>query len=152
MKAINEFLRVVFISPEMLVGILPYAISFYWEEPATFAAQLFVTDNKWVFATAATPLALLAATYSFGSEILSPAGAKKELLVWPDYWKLKMRVIVALGFCLFGCILALGGAYMVQHEKIIWGATTVVSGLLTAAAALASVALAKWNIREILPD
>ena len=152
MKIISEVLRAVFISPEIVAGSLPFLISFYWSEPATFAAQQLASDTKWALGMAAIPLTLLAASYAFGSEILSPSGTKKILLSWPDYWKLKMRILVALGFCLLGFAFVLCGAYMVPHQSPIWGATIAMSGLFTAAAALASVALAKWSIREILPD
>lgn len=152
MKTIIEFLRAVFISPEILAGSLPFAISLYWSEPATFAAQQLASDTKWAFGIAVIPLTLLAAIYSFGSDILSPSGVKRVLLSWPDYWKLKVRIVVAMGFCFLGFILVLCGAYMVLHQNPVWGAATAISGLLTSASALASVALAKWRIREILPD
>jgi hypothetical protein len=140
MKTISEALRAVFISPEIVAGSLPFLISFYWSEPATFTAQQLASDTKWALG------------YSFGSEILSPSGTKKVLLSWPDYWKLKMRILVALGFCLLGFVFVLCGVYMVPRQNPVWGATIAMSGLFTAAAALASVALAKWSIREILPD
>jgi hypothetical protein len=137
MKAIIEVLRAVFISPEIVAGSLPFVLSFYWSEPATFTVEQLASDAMWVVGTAAIPLTLLAATYSFGSEILSPSGPKKVLLSWPDYWKLKMRVVVALGFCFLGFMFVLCGAYMVQHQNPVWGATTTISGLLTPASALA---------------
>ncbi len=152
MKTIIEFLRAFFISPEILVGSLPFVISSYWPEPATFAAQQIASDIKWAWGIAAIPLGLLATTYSFGSEILSPAGEKKALLAWPDYWTLKLRVLIALGFCILGFAFVVCGIYMVTDHNLVWGATIITSGLLLAATALASVALAKWTIREILPD
>lgn len=145
-------MRVVFISPEMVAGGLPFAVSFYWSEPATFAGQQLALDAKWAWGIASIPLGMLATTYAFGSDILSPSGAKKALLSWPDYWKLKMRLVVAMGFCLFGFICGVFGVYLILHESFIWGATTVAAAVLSSASALASVAFAKWAIREILPD
>lgn len=152
MRKCIEFLRAVFISPEMVAGGLPFVISFYWPEPATFVGQQFASDAKWALATATIPLGLFATTYGFGTDILSPSGAKKVLLSWPEYWKLKMRVVVALGLCLFGFVGGMLGVYLVLHQNLVWGATIIVAGMLLSASALASVALAKWAIREILPD
>lgn len=152
MMKLIEFLRVVFISPEMVASGLPFVISFYWPEPATFVGQQFVSDAKWAFGAATIPLGLLATTYAFGTDILSPSGVKKAVLLWPEYWKLKMRVIVALGFCLLGFIYGMLGVYLVLHQNLVWGATIVIAGLFLSAASLASVALAKWAIREILSD
>jgi hypothetical protein len=152
MKMVIEIFRAVFISPEAVAASLPFAILLYSSEPATFAAQQLASDIKWAIGTAVIPLGMLVTTYAFGSEILSPSGVKKALLVWPDYWKLKMRIVIALGFCLLGFIFVICGVYMVAHQNLVWGATNVIAGLLSAASALASVALAKWNIREILPD
>lgn len=152
MKRFVEFLRAVFISPEIVAGGLPFAISFYWPEPATFAGHQLASDTKLALGTASIPLGLLATTYAFGSDILSPSGAKKALLSWPEYWRLKMRLVVALGFCLLGFICGMFGVYLVLHQNLVWGATMIIAGVLLSASALASVALAKWAIREILPD
>lgn len=152
MKRIAEVLRVVFISPEFLAGSIPFAISSYWPEPANFAAQLLASDTKWALGMAAIPIGLLVGTYGFASDVLSLSGAKKAILAWPDYWKLKMRVLVALGYCIVGFGFVIGGVYSVAHHRLVWGATTAISGALCAAGAIASVALARWTIREICPD
>ncbi|MDN5941074.1 MAG: hypothetical protein L0H94_04235 [Nitrospira sp.] len=152
MSRILEFLRAVIISPEMLAGCLPFVVSSYWPEPANFAAQQLASDTKWAFSIAAIPLGLLAATYASGSDILSPTGGKKALLAWPDYWKLKMRIVVAFGYCLLGCALTICGVYFVAHQSPVWGGTLAIAGVLCAAAALASVALARLTIREIIPE
>ncbi len=152
MRKLGEFLRVVFISPELVAGGLPFVISFYWPEPATLVGQQFASDAKWALGAATIPLGLLATVYAFGTDILSPSGAKKAVLSWPDYWKLKMRLVVALGFCLLGFICGMLGVYLVLHENLVWGATIVIAGLFLSAASLASVAFAKWTIRELIPD
>ncbi len=149
---ITECLRAFFISPEILVGSLPFVISSYWQDPATFAAQHIASDIKWAWGIAAIPFCLLATTYSFGSKILSPSGEKKALLSWPDYWTLKLRVPIALGFCILSFAFVVCGIYMVTDHNLVWGATIITSGLLLATTALASAALDKWTIREILPD
>lgn len=152
MNRIAEFLRAFIISPEMLAGCAPFAISIYWQEPANFAAQQLASDAKWALGTSAIPIGLLAAAYAFGSDVLSPAGTKKALLAWPGYWKLKMRVLVALGYCLLGFVLVVCGVYWVEHESPTWGANLAIAGVLCAASALASVALARWKIREFFPE
>lgn len=152
MNRILEFFRAVIISPEMLAVCLPFVVSSYWPEPANFAAQQLASDTKWAFSIAAIPLGLLATTYAFGSDILSPTGGKKVLLAWPDYWKLKMRIVVAFGYCLLGCGLIVCGVYFVTHQNPVWGGNLAIAGVLCASAALASVALARLTIREIVRE
>jgi hypothetical protein len=65
---------------------------------------------------------------------------------------LKNRVVVALGFCIFAFMIALIGFYMVVADKSSLGMSMIFSGCLSAAASLATVALAWWRSREILGE
>ena len=149
MKHIGEFVRAVLVSPEVLIGALPFAISSYWPEPANFASEIVMSDTKW---TLGMGIILLVGTYGLAWDVLSPSESKKAILSWPDYWKLKMRIYVALGYCIVGIILIMAGVYMIAHEIILWGATIAISGILCGATALATVAIARLTIREICSE
>jgi hypothetical protein len=143
---------VVFISPELLAGCLPFAVSLYWPEPANFAAQQLAADNRWAIGIALIPIGFLGVIFSIWSSVLSQESVKKVLMPWSEFWRVRMRVYVAIGYCLLGSSFGLGGVFMVARGSLIWGASTTIAGVLLAASALSSVALAKWSLREILPD
>lgn len=152
MNRIVDMIRVVLVSPEMLGLGFPLAIWSYWPEPAQFIATQINGDFEWGFGIVMVPIVLLAACYNLGSNILAPSGARKILLDWPDYWMLKNRVVVALAFCIFSFVVALIGIFMVAETKSSLGMSMVFSGCLSAAAAIATVALAWWRSREILGE
>lgn len=152
MNRFIDMIRTIFVSPEMLGLGVPVAIWAYWPEPAQFIATKISSDPKWGFGIVMVPIALLAACYNLSSNILAPSGARKILLDWPDYWMLKNRVVVALGLCIFAFMIALIGFYMVVADKSSLGMSMIFSGCLSAAASLATVALAWWRSREILGE
>jgi hypothetical protein len=148
MKTFMDVIRAFLVSPEVIALVLPFAVDFYWPEPAVFFAEQCATDMKWAFGAAAIPLAFIAATYQIGGEIIAPHGARQAILDWPDYSMLKNRIVLGLVFCILGLALGIAGAFVVGHYKSRVGATMIFSGLLVSATALASVGLAKWKVRE----
>lgn len=149
MKRVLDLFRATLISPEVVALLLPFAILFYWPEPAVFFAQQFSTDIKWAFGAAVVPAGFMLGAYKIGDEIISPQGARRVLLDWPDYRMLKDRVVLALVFCGVGLALSLAGAFVVGMYKSALGATLFFSGLLSSAVSLVTVAFAKWKVREL---
>ncbi len=145
-------IRCVLISPEIVGLGIPLVIWSYWPEPAQFFAVHLSRDLKWGLGIVMVPIALLTASYKLGSDLLAPSGARKILLDWPDYWMLKNRVVVTLGFCTFAFVVALIGFYMVAKTESPLGMSLIVSGSLSASASLATVALAWWRSREVLGE
>ena len=94
----------------------------------------------------------MVASYQIGGEIISPQGARRILLDWPDYPLLKNRVVLALAFCAVALVLGLAGAFIVAKYKAAVGATLIFSAILASAVSLASVALAKWKVREMFRE
>jgi hypothetical protein len=152
MNRLTDFLRTFFISPEILVFLSAFALSMYWPEPAAFTTQQIALDLKWGFGAALVPICFLAASYRIGTDVLSPQGARKALLDWPDYWMLKTRVILSMVFCGICFFSALVGFYIIAKDKSPAGATVLLASLLSSSASLATVALAAWKIREIFRE
>ncbi len=152
MKRILDLFRATLMSPEVVAFLFPFAFLFYWPEPALFFTQQFVADIKWAFGAAAVPAGFMVASYNIGGEIISPQGTRRLLLDWPDYPMLKSRVVLALVFCGVGLALGLAGAFLVGRYKSAVGTTLIFSGLLSSATSLASVALAKWKVREVFRE
>lgn len=152
MKRFIDYLRAVLISPEMLGLLAPIVFWYYWPEPAEFMARQIVGDLKWGFGATLVPLGLIATCYSFGTDILSPKGARKILLEWPDYWMIKSRIIFALTFCGVATVIALIGLYSVAKDNSSLGVALIAAGWLSSAISLATVAFARWTAREILGE
>jgi hypothetical protein len=147
-----DYLRAAFISPEMLGLLVPIAFWYYWPESAEFIAREIVDDLKWGFGAALVPLGLIVTCYSFGTDILSPKGARKILLEWPDYWMVKNRIIFAMTFCGIATLIALIGLYWVAKHGSSLGVALIAAGWLSSAISLTTVALARWTAREILSE
>jgi hypothetical protein len=152
MKSSLDLLRAVFISPEVLTALVPFAVLLYWREPASFFTDHFSSDIKATFGVGVVPLGLMVASYKLGGDILSPQGARRILLDWPDYYMLKNRVVLALIFCGISLGLGIAGAFGVVKYKSIIGATLIFAGILSSAASLATVAVARWKIRELFRE
>ena len=152
MKRFIDLLRAAVISPEVIALLVPFAVNFYWPEPAVFFAEQCAKDIKWAFGASAISIPFVAAAYQIGGEIISPHGARRLLLDWPDYPMLKCRVVLALTFCVLGLALGIAGAFAIGSYKSEFGANLIFSGLLASATSLGTVALAKWKARELLRE
>lgn len=150
MNRLVDVARSVFISPEIVCLGVPVAIWLRWPESLQFIATQINSDFKWGIGVEAIPIALLTACFNLSSNILSPSDARKVLLDWPDYWMLKNRVLIALGYCVLAIAVTSIGFYMVATNNSSFGIAMIFSGCLSAAASLATVALAWWRSREIL--
>jgi hypothetical protein len=96
-------------------------------------------------------LAACAFCYKEGGDLIDPSGPRAVLLEWPHYHMLKARVIACLVWCVLGigCVLAatwMAAAAVATHAA----GALLVSGVLAAAAAVGTLALARYRIRELL--
>lgn len=153
MRRTLDFLRLVFFSPELALALLPIAIYIYVPGWADLLLKPMGDGVGWGLSAAGLSLAMLAFNYKEGFELLSLSGGKKVLIEWPDYPQLKMRILVAFVWCLFGAVACFGATWMVvKNLQPLLGITLMVSGLLSAAAATATIALARFSLREILGE
>jgi hypothetical protein len=153
MNRLADFLRAVFVSPELFFALVP--LSIYAYEP-TWADMLLkpMSDSVgWGLSAAGLSIAMLAFSYKEGFELLSLSGGRKVLIEWPDYPKLKIRVLIAFGWCLIGAFACVCATWMVVNAfHPLLGVTFLISGLLSAGAATATIALARFSLRELLVD
>ncbi|MEO7863340.1 MAG: hypothetical protein ABIU05_23470 [Nitrospirales bacterium] len=136
----------------MLCLILPLGIWAYWPAPFQFMATQLYGDFKWGLGAALVPAGFFASSYMLETDLLSPHGSRKVLLEWPDYWMIKNRVVMAVVFCGSAVIVVFLALYLIAESKSSLGAAFLLSGWLSAFAALGSVGLARWKIREILGE
>lgn len=152
MKSFLDLLRTIIVSPEVIVALIPIAVAGIWPVPANLVAFEIANDVKWGIGLTMAPVTFVIAAYTLGTEVLSPHGTRRTILDWPDYPMLKSRVLLTVGFCLFGFILCVGGLYAIVQHKSAFGGTLLFSGLLSSAVSLATLALARWKVREIFRE
>ena len=153
MRRILDFFRLVFVSPELVLALLPIAIYAYAPDWADMLLKPMGDGVGWGLSAAGLSLAMLAFSYKEGFELLSLSGGKKVLIEWPDYPRLKMRVLIAFVWCLLGAFACVGATWMVaKNSQPLLGITFMISGLLSAAAATATIALARFSLRELLRE
>jgi hypothetical protein len=152
-KRLLDILRLVVISPELAIALIPFAAYIYAPSLADILVSPMKDSLAFGLTAAALPLGMLAFNYKAGINLLSPTGGRKVLLEWPDYPMLKNRVIAAFVWCIGGSLAGLLGALMVSKDTAArLGVALVVSGILAAAASTATIALARITSREILGE
>ncbi|GGX23086.1 hypothetical protein [Undibacterium macrobrachii] len=153
MKQFKDILRLTIISPELLIGCLPFLI--YTFQPSL--ADVFVKPIKesigFGLGAAMIPLGLLGFCYKEGLDLLAPTGAKKIILEWPDYPMIKARVLAIFLWCVMGSLLAFIAFFMVSTDsKPQLAIAILVAGILSSATATATLALARFRMREIIGE
>lgn len=153
MRRMADTFRQVFISPEMLMVLIPFGIYAYAPSAADVLVKLMRDGIGFGFGAVGLSLAMLAFNYKEGFALLSPAGNRKVLTEWPDYPMLKSRVIVALTWCACGALSGAVAVWMVASDHYPRLAVFIlVAGVLAACASTASMALARFTSREILGE
>jgi hypothetical protein len=116
MSKFVDFLRSVFVSPELLIALVPVAIYAYEPTWADMLLKPMSDSVDWGLSAAGLSIGMLAFSYKMGFDLLSLSGGRKVLIEWPDYPKLKVRVLVAFGWCLMGAIASIFAMWMVAKE------------------------------------
>ncbi|QLQ26051.1 MAG: hypothetical protein HZT41_15435 [Dechloromonas sp.] len=136
-----------------MTALLPFVAYAYAPEVADALAKPMKESLTVALGPTALPLAMLAFNYKESLELLSPTGAGKALLEWPDYAMIKDRVVIALGWCVLGMIACGVCGWMVLSDVAPRMAVAIVAaGVLSSAAATATIGLARFRLREILGD
>ncbi len=102
-----EIGRVIFISPECLLLLLATAIYFYYPESFIDIGNQFKSNYEvWKFIPT-IPLTVCGFSIQYAWKILFPKENESNhlLLNWPNYWKLKLRVLVSVILCV-ACVLS----------------------------------------------
>lgn len=153
MKKLLDIVRMLLISPELVAGLAVVAINSMSASIGNIVLSLLSSDQKWALGLiGGVPMTLLVTCYKLGTDILSPQGKRKVLLEWPEYWRLKYRVVYSLVVCVMALIAGVVGFLFILNEKSEVAAMLIIGAWAVAATSTASIALAKWRIREILSE
>jgi hypothetical protein len=146
-----EALRAVVISPEALAIVASIALAILWPEAIVWICEQFEpSDYGGRLALLGIPIALLVPTYSFSYGLLNPGDSRTELKKWPEYWRLKLRIWVALWYSSLSVVAFFVGWAAVEHRAPILGTTLMLSSLLTSSVCLLSVGIARLQLRDAL--
>lgn len=148
-----DFLRLTFISPELLAALLPVGAYAHSPDWAYSLLKPMSDGIGWGLTAGGICFGMLAFNYKECFELLSLSGGKKVLIEWPGYPTLKTRVIAALVWCVCGALVCLGATWMVaENLEPQLGATLLVGGLLAPAVATVTIGLARFRLRELLGE
>jgi hypothetical protein len=153
MRKVPEFLLVYLASFEVLVVVLAIAMRFWKPEWFVVAASLLGKDDlKLGHALLLLPFGLVAATYKWSDEIRNPPKeeAKKLLIEWPGYWRLKARTNAALVYAVLGTGGWIAGIYATFQGHLATGPSVAIGSVVVALVSTASVAMARLTIKDIL--
>ena len=146
-----EYARIAFISPELIAVLVVFL--FWLTTPRFFArfAELVITAEFGSLLTLlGVPCAILFTVYRLGFETLNPPEKKDILVKWPEYWKLKVRIIISLISAILALVGAWLGWYLIDSGRIPGGSLLTVASLALGATTVASVAFARLELRDIL--
>jgi hypothetical protein len=149
-KAI-DYARAVVISIELAAAVGAVALGRWWPDGMLSWAGVVRTANSASSLTLfAVPVLIIVGTYRYGEKLLQPEGARAVLVQWPDYWRLKARAHIAVGFSVVGGSTWEVGLLLIRQDHLLIGATISIAGLAASLTALGSVAYALWDLRDIL--
>lgn len=148
-----DLFRLVFVSPELLLVLVPLVTYAYEPTWADMLVKPMTDGVGWGLTTTGVAVAMLGFCYKEGFNLLSLSGERKVLIEWPDYPKLKARVLASFGWCVIGALSCIGATWMVAKAvHPLLGVTIMISGLLSAATATGTIALARFSLRELLGE
>lgn len=147
----SEVLRAVFISPELAIALaVALGVRFAATDAETLAARLTSLDTSSALTLLGLPLSLVVGSYALGQGVLHPEQGRQELVAWPNYWRLKTRVWIAISYSIGGVVVFWFGLYLIWKGWTRLGTPLSAAGLTGACVALGTVAIAAFRVREIL--
>lgn len=146
-----EASRVLLLSPELVAALAVITISVWLPSPLAAVGEFFVAADAGVAATLlCAPTAVAVATYHFGTKLLRPDNGRNLLVEWPGYWRLRLRIRVALAFNAIGLLGWFVGWVLLRVGHPLSGATVGLMSLAMSLVSLCSVALANQDLGDIL--
>lgn len=151
MNRLADGLRLALLSPEVVAALAPFALLAFAPDWSSVIERSMKGGVGFGLSAAGLVLAACAFCYKEGGEVIDPTGPRAALLEWPHYYMLKARVVGSLVWCVLGVACVLVATWMVAADVVPhFAGALLVSGVLAPATAVATVALARYRIRELL--
>ena len=149
---IQDSVRTFIMGPEMLaIAVVALFAEFLPQIAVLIGTKIQEGQFAVTSSVIGAPVALTVGTWYLTRDLLRPSDEHRKTLVeWPEYWRLTLRAQCALLWTLVGVASASIGLVLVfaLHPRI--GAAAILSGVLVAAIATVTVALANLVVRDIL--
>lgn len=147
---LREFLRALLVSPEMLwLASVGLAAAFVPHWLLNAGSVFLSSDVPNILPVLGAPFAVLVAGFQLSGAVLRPHADRAVLRSWPDYWRLRLRMTIALGYALVGSLAVTAGWVIYKADHKLLGSSTSLAGVGVAAVAVASIAYAKQDVEDI---
>jgi hypothetical protein len=152
MKRLFDFLRAVFISPEIVWILFIVGINLYFNDIFLFLGQRFKSNGEiWKYLPT-LPIFFSGVAFTFGGKLRIPFDSpnNKKLYEWPEYSFLITRIYVCFFLCILSCIGALSVWILTDRiqEKVI--AFIFLGSVGVSGISAFTIYIASHRIREIL--
>lgn len=147
-----EVLKIIIISFETLFVVIVAAIYFYSPENIVSIGNHFKNNNDiWKFIPS-IPLILCGFSVQYAWRILVPLGgnSNRTLHEWPNYWKLKYRVIISVILC-GACVLSTVSIWIFSSSlSALMVGTIFIASIVISLTVAFNELLAALKVRELM--
>jgi len=147
-----ETLRIIYVSYETLFFVVVVALYFYF--PVFFIEignHLKTNNDLWKFIPS-IPLIICGFSVQYAWKILMPLNGSSNRILheWPNYWKLKYRVIISIVICA-ACVLSTVYIWIFSSSisELTVGAIFIASIIISLTVAFNQL-LAAFKVRELM--
>jgi hypothetical protein len=147
-----DLMRAIFVSAEFVVAIAAGCLLLTIPAAPALIGKKLLADPALLTWLLALPGGALLWAAVQAKEVLAPASPAQNvyLRAWPEYWRLKLRVLVGIGWLVATCIVAV--AMWLFRDDLTQRAigTLAIPAFLIPPISAASLWLASINVREIV--
>ena len=109
MSKVKDVLRFLFISPEFMILLAIAGVYLTYPDPLSWVGAALKANSDALAYWPTIPIGLTVYAFSRGGKLLHPreAESNRDIYDWPDFWRLKSRVIASVVICSLASLLAL---------------------------------------------
>ena len=152
MMRLLETLRIIIVSFETLFVLIVVAIYLYFPEIFIAIGNHFKSNNDiWKFIPS-IPIILCGFSVRYSWKILMPlsGSSNRTLYEWPNYWKLKYRVIMSIVICSI-CVLSTVYIWIFNSSlSALTIGTIFIASIIISLTATFIQLLAAFRVRELM--
>lgn len=151
MRYILECFRVVFISGEVLSVVLAGALLMIAPQLFASLGSAIRSNSEILKYLPAIPISLCGYSIFLAWKILAPLDdSNRELYDWLEFWRIKLRIAISVGFAVLAVVSVLGGwIFWKKLDDALFGALFAV-GLLVSVINCGSMLFAAFSIKVIV--
>jgi hypothetical protein len=150
---VTEFIRVFFISAELLVLGLVSTVAYLAPSAWVFVGETIKSQTDVMKYLPVLPIALCGYSIKLAWKLVSPqSGSNKLLYDWPGYWRLKLRRDVTIALCILCAGVSLIVWIFGSVLSPFWLGAIWTWALLSAMVTCGCALLAAFKLKEITEE